>query len=187
MRNFSLVLFFPLFSFLSFSQDFVLNHDLKENPDKIAYQNVLTADSLNANQLNELILKWEKNGKFDIKLVSEDQVLGEKLYQVVFQVVGKRSELGKEYDYRFTANLKLQVKDKKLRYTFSDFVKKTSPGEPGMSMENYVASYKPKISSVESRDKASMRLDGIEMDLHDKVNTIIDDLKNQISSTSEEW
>lgn len=185
MKKILLTLAISIASHLSFSQDFEMNHDLEN--EKVVYQNVLAADSMNQNQLKEMLLKWEKAGKFDLKIISDDQVLGEKVYQFVFQVVGKRSEFGKEYDYRFTAFLKLQIKDQKLRYTFYDFVKKTSPGEPGMNMESYIASYKPKISSVDSRDKASMRLDGIEKDLHDKVNEVINDLKAECAGKKDEW
>lgn len=167
------------------AQGFEMNKDLGD--DFIVYQNIVQIDSLSKAELKGLAIKWETESKFDQKFISEDTEAGDRTYELIFSVIGKKSELGKEYHYRFSTKLKLEFKDQKLRYTFSDFTKKSSPGAPGMSLENYIKSYQPKISSVESRQKAEDRMDEIEMNLDKQVLVVIENLKKQFTANRNEW
>jgi hypothetical protein len=185
MKNIFTLFIFVSCSIFSFGQNFEMNRDL--GSDKVSYQSVIATDSLTQTQLTEMAIKWEKQDKYMLKFVSEDAVTKDRVYEIIYNVKGKKSELGKEYDYRFSTVLKLEFKDQKVRYTFNNFIKKTSPGEPGMSMENYIAAYKPKISSTTTRDKSAMRLDEIETTLQDKVNETIEDLKKTFSFKKDEW
>jgi hypothetical protein len=185
MKNIFTLTIFAACSIFSFGQNFEMNRDL--GPEQVSYQNVIVTDSITQTQLTEMAMKWEKQDKYMLKFVSEDPVTKDRVYEIIYNIKGKKSEFGKEYDYRFSVVLKLEFKDKKVRYTFSNFIKKSSPGEPGMSMENYIAAYKPKISSTTTRDKASLRLDEIETALQDKVNETIEDLKKNFSLKKDEW
>ncbi len=185
MKNIFTLSVFAACSFFSFGQDFEMNHDL--GPDQVSFQSVIATDSITQIQLTEMAMKWEKQDKYMLKFVSEDPVTKDRVYEIIYNIKGKKSEFGKEYDYRFSTVLKLEFKDKKVRYTFNNFIKKSSPGEPGMSMENYIAAYKPKISSTSTRDKSAIRLDEIEQALTDKVNETIEDLKKSFNLTIDKW
>jgi len=174
------------FALFGFSQGFELNEDL--NDGKIAFQGVVEADSVSQAKLIELAKEWLEKGEFKQKFVSEDLDKNEKVYEIIHSVVGKKSELGNAFNYRFSTLLKIEFKEEKIRYTFYKFLKKSSPGEPGMTMEAYIANYKPKISSTRSRDRAEARLDEIELGLYEKVSTVIQDLKNTFEPVvEEEW
>lgn len=186
MKQLFTLLAFSAFTFIGFGQNFEMNKDL--NDGTISYQGVITADSLTSSELIEMSSEWLKAAKFKQTLDSEDLENNEKIFDIIYSVVGQKSELGNAYNYRFSTKLKLEFKEGKVRYTFYEFKKKSSPGEPGMTMEAYIENYKPKISSTRSREKAAVRLDEIELDLHDQVNSVIHDLKETFKKEEkEEW
>lgn len=170
---------------LTFSQTFELNKDLDD--DKIAYQGVLELDSLSKDQLMTLAKTWSEKTNIDQTLENSDDELSTYEFSELYKVEGKKSQLGKAYDYRFTSALKLEFKDQKLRYTLFDFKKKSSPGEPGCSMESYIENYNKKGVSIKSKEKDALRLDAIELELHEQVNNVIYELKNHFTAKKDDW
>ena len=99
MKNIFTLSVFVSCSIFSFGQNFEMNRDL--GSDKVSYQSVIATDSLTQTQLTEMAIKWEKQDKYILKFVSEDAVTKDRVYEIIYNVKGKKSELGKEYDYRF--------------------------------------------------------------------------------------
>jgi hypothetical protein len=180
-----IALFIVGISSFSFGQSFELNKDLGD--EKVAYQGVVELDSLDKEDLMKLAKSWSAKDGIDQELVSSDEEIGMYEFSELYKVIGKKSEMGKEYDYRFTSKLKLEFKDNKVRYTFYEFKKRTSPGEPGSSLEYYIENYNQGGVSIKSKTRDAIRLDEIELELHEQVNNVIFELKNHFASKKEEW
>lgn len=174
-----------LFATMSFSQTFELNKDLGD--DKIGYQGIIEFDSLSMEQFIALSKTWTVKMGADQALISSDETLGTFEFSELYKVIGQKSELGKAYDYRFTSLLKLEFKENKVRYTLTEFKKKTSPGEPGSTLEYYIANYNVDGVSIKSKTKDAIRLDEIEIELHEQINNVIFELKKHFNTKKEEW
>lgn len=180
------LILFLCVSSLGYGQVFELNRDLKDG--NFNYQGIVESGAKSADDLMKKAGSWLEKAEFKQELDTEDAEAHENIYDLIFSVIGQKSELGDAYNYRFAAKLKLEFKDGKVRYTFYDFVKKSSPGEPGMSMEAHVANYEPKISSKRSREKADKRLDEIEISIHEGVIQIIENLEQTFTEKkSDDW
>lgn len=184
MKVYTLILSVLVASF-SFAQSFELNRDLGD--DKVAYQGVIELDSLSNEDIISLGKSWAEKEGLEQELVSSDEENKKFEYSELFAVVGKKSEMGKAYDYRFTSQLKLEFKENKVRYTFYDFKKKTSPGEPGSTLEYYIENYNQSGVSIKSKTKDALRLDEIELELHEQINNVIYELNNHFVPRKEEW
>ena len=181
----TLVLLFLSFMTSISAQNFEMNHDTET--EFISYQGVIETDSLTVEKLLAVSDEWQAKGKFDIQLVSEEQEKGYKEFEVLYKTVGKSSEFGKAYNYRLTSKLRMEFKDQKMRYTFTEFTKKSSPGEPGLTLEKYQEWYINEANSNKAREKAGYRLDEIELELHEQVSAIIFDMKKSFKTQNEAW
>lgn len=163
---------------------FEMNSDLDDGT--ISYRDTISADTLKAEEIYSILIDYLESDAVKSKEISgaDDNQIKKEL---TFQTVGQKSDLGAAYDYRFSCVLTIDIKDSRLRYTFSEFKKKSSPGEPGMSMEAYIDSYKPKVSSTRSRDRYASRLDEIELSLHEQVSDIIYKMRKKLQKEEDEW
>ena len=129
---------------------------------------------------NEFELKTDEEGKvFYQGIIKAETQLSTK---------GQRSDKSKEYFYTFTHEITLEFKDDKVRYTLDNFKKKSSPGEPGSTLEAFIDSYNPTISSESTRAKAAQRLDKMEIVIQDHVDNTIVRLKDTFDpSEDSDW
>lgn len=147
---------------------FTLPNDL--NDESVSYRDTVLADSIYLRAMFGT-QDWAKDIGLDLKFRNQDSLGVNFIY--TFNAQGKQSEYGKDFDYRFTAIVNLHNVGNGFEIIISDFVKKSSPGEPGMSLEAYIENYKPKISSTQTRFKSEMRLDEIEMTIDERVHDLL--------------
>lgn len=173
------------FSLISFSQDeFKLPHDSESN--RVFYQGTIDNDSLDKTELyNKGIAYFEAKNK---KLSFKDENVGVIVGEAKFATVGKKSAYGKAYYYNFTCEIRIEFKEGKIRWTFDHFKKKSSPGEPGSTLEYFIENYAPVISSKKSRDRESKMLDQIEIAIATQVEDLIEELRVVFEpSKSDDW
>lgn len=150
----------------SFAQgEFELRKDLGGN--SIAYADSIPVDSLTTDAFNQAFAYVLE--EMDFKITEIPTKTNGRKFEYIFVVEGKKSELGDNYYYRFSTEVYAELTDAGVYITFKDFKKKSSPGEPGMTMEMYIDNYEPKISSEKSRMKADLRLDEIEKQIEEHV------------------
>lgn len=172
-------------SSLSWGQnEYELNRN--EETKRVFYQGVIENAGLNKAALYKLgIAYFESKG---MKLTFEDENLGRIVTEATFSTIGKSNAYSKAYHYNFSCELTLEFKDGKTRYTFDNFMKKSSPGEPGSTLEAFIENYEPKISSQKSRDRQAKMLDEIEIDIDSQIGDMIVDLKKEFGTESEnDW
>ena len=119
----------------------------------------------------------------------KDPEVGKLVAKSSFSTVGKKNAYTyKAYHYNFVCDVVLEFKDGKTRYTLENFKKKSSPGEPGSTLEYFIDNYKPKISSQKSRDREAKMLDAIELAIQDQVWDLIDEIKKTFGpKSSDDW
>ena len=181
-RILSILTIFACFS--SFAQN---EFELKTNDEgKVFYQDVIKADSSSLDELMDKALSLFKTGKE--KVTSEDRKLGIIKAETELTTKGQRPDKSKEYFYTFSYEITLEFKDGKVRYTFANFKKKSSPGEPGSTLEAFIDSYNPVISSESTRAKAAQRLDKMEIAIQDHIDNTIVRLKDTFDpSDDSDW
>lgn len=155
---------------------FELNKDLGGN--SIAYVDTIAADSLSLEDLNMAITRLIEESDFKLEEIPT-KTNGRK-FEYIMVVEGQKSELGSSYYYRISAEVFVEKIKENISITMTDFKKKSSPGEPGMSLESYIENYEPKISSVKSRERAEQRLDEIEIQIHEFVIELMEELRKEI-------
>ncbi len=154
----------------SFAQgEFELRRDLEEN--SIGYADSIPVDSLSIEEFNSVFTYVVEEMDFKIKEIPT-KTEGRK-FEYVFIVEGQKSELGSSYYYRFSTEVFAELTSNGVYITCTDFKKKSSPGEPGMSMEAYIENYQPKISSEKSRMKSDQRLDEIEKQIEEHILALL--------------
>jgi hypothetical protein len=117
-----------------------------------------------------------------LKVEFKDETLSQLMTEVTFSTIGKAKSHGKAYHYNFTSELTLEFKKGKTRYTFDHFKKKSSPGEPGTTLEVFIENYEPTISSKKSRARQAKMLDEIEIDIDSQIGDLIVELKKQFGN-----
>lgn len=173
--KYSFIIGFIFSTFNLFSQD---EFHLQYNEDSLVhYQGVIENNDLDKAALFNKGLNWFDNTDRKNTIDFKDQEVGKIVGQAEFTTIGKKSAYSKAYYYTFTCELILEFKDGKTRYTLTNFKKKSSPGEPGSTLEYFINNYKPAISSKKSRDREAKMLDQIEIDIQEQVYDLIDDLK----------
>lgn len=166
-------------SFVSFSQD-EFQLDYNDNK-KVEYQGVIENAGLSAMDLYKLGIAWCENTDRSNTIDFQDEKIHKIVAKSSFSTVGKKNAYTyKEYHYNFVCDVVLEFKDGKSRYTLENFKKKSSPGEPGSSLEYFIDNYKPKISSEKSRNREAKMLDQIELAIQDQVWDLIDNLKKTL-------
>jgi len=157
---------------------------LKQNDNKkIEYQGVIENADLAKAALFVKGLAWCQQTDRNQTISFKDEAIGKIICEAAFTTIGKKNAYTtKEYNYKFTCDVNLEFKDGKTRYTLNNFKKKTSPGEPGSSLEYFIESYKPKVSSQKSRDREAKMLDQIELAIQDQVWDLIEALKKALGT-----
>lgn len=182
-----LLLSFFLIPFLGWSQGyFELNHDMDDR--MVVYQNVIQSDdsTMSSSDISRLVMEVLKANS-DVSDTELDQASGKITADYLMRAEGKKSTLGSEYHYRFSCEVEVEAKEGKIRYTFKDFMKKSSPGEPGMTLESYIESYQPKIKSEKAVERYALRLDEVELAIHEQVGELIYQIRKQIASEDDDW
>lgn len=185
MHRFLLAIF--CIPFIGLSQGyFELNHDLDNN--MVVYQDVVSASdsTLTSSDISLKIMEVFKANS-DVTDSKFDEVSGKITADYLMRAEGKKSTLGSDYHYRFSCIVEVEAKDGRLRYTFKDFMKKSSPGEPGMTLESYIESYQPKIKSEKAVERYALRLDEVELAIHEQVGELIHQIRKQIASENDDW
>jgi len=174
-----------VFAQASFGQnEFKLPYNASTN--RVFYQGTMINDSLTKSQLYKKGLTYfeQKNKNLSLK----DETTGVIISEAKFSTVGKKSAYGKAYYYTFTCEVKVEFKDGKIRWTFDHFKKKTSPGEPGSTLEYFIDNYAPVISSEKSRAKEAKMLDQIEIAIATQVEDLIEEMRTIFEpSKSDDW
>jgi len=184
MKKFILV-FVTLITAVSWGQnEYELNRDAETN--RVQYQGVIENSGLSKAELYKLgIAYFESKG---MKLDFQDESLGRVVTEATFSTIGKNNAYSKAYHYNFSCELTVEFKEGKTRYTFDNFMKKSSPGEPGSTLETFIENYQPKISSQKNRDRQAKMLDDIEIDIDSQIGDMIVDLKKQFGTEAEsDW
>lgn len=165
---------------------FELNHDLDNG--MVVYQNVIEAGdtTLSSSDILTIVMDVLKSNS-DVNDVDFDETSGSITADFLMRAEGKKSTLGSEYHYRFSCLVGIETKEGKIRYTFKDFMKKSSPGEPGMTLESYIESYQPKIKSEKAVERYALRLDEVELAIHEQVGELIHQMKKRLESEKEDW
>lgn len=174
-----------MIAFSSVAQDeFRLNYN-KETK-RVFYQGVMKNDSLTKKELfTKGVSYFERKGK---KLSFKDESVGVLVGEATFSTIGKKSAYGKAYHYNFTCEIRVEFKDGKTRWTFDHFKKKSSPGEPGSTLEYFIDNYGPVISSERSRNREAKMLDQIEMAIAEQLEDLIEEMRTIFEPTkTEEW
>lgn len=160
----------------SFAQDeFKLNYN---DDKKVEYQGVVENEGVSQSDLFKKAIAWIENTKRSQTIDFKDEEVGKVIAKSQFSTIGKSNYYSnKEYHYNFECDVVLEFKDGKTRYTLENFKKKSSPGEPGSTLEYFIDNYKPEISSEKNRAKYAKMLDEIELAIQDQVWDLIDDIK----------
>lgn len=185
MKKLFLSTFVVLFAFIVKAQD---DYRLKYNEEtnRVFYQGIIeNADAKQADLYTKGVAWFEEEGK---KSKFQDEEVSRLVGEATFSTVGKSSAYSKTYHYNFTCEITLEFKDGKTRYTLDNFKKKSSPGEPGSTLEYFIDNYKPKISSKKSRDREAKMLDEIEIAIDSQIGDLIVDLKKTFGpETDGDW
>lgn len=146
-----------------------------EETNRVFYQGTIDNGNLAQNILFTKGVAWfeQVNKKMSFKDEAVSRIVGE----AQFSTIGKKSAYGKAYHYNFTCEITLEFKDGKTRYTFDNFKKKSSPGEPGSTLEYFIDNYKPVIVSDKSSDREAKMLDEIEIAIDSQIADLIQQLK----------
>lgn len=169
---------------VSAQNEFELRRNKETN--RVFYQAAIDNPDLSKAALFIKGVSWFE--RKDKKMTFNDEKVGRIVGEANFSTVGKKSAYGKSYYYNFTAEITLEFKDGKTRYTFDNFMKKSSPGEPGSTLEYFIENYKPNISSQKARDREAKMLDQIEIAIDTQVLDIIDELKESFGVESKsDW
>jgi len=181
-------LFYLLVSMLTITTWAQNEYELKRNDEtnRIFYQGVIENNKKSKEELYKMGIAWfESKG---LSLEFQDETLSQLMAEVNFSTIGKASVYGKAYHYNFSSELTLEFKDGKTRYTFDHFKKKSSPGEPGTTLETFIENYEPVISSKKSRARQAKMLDGIEIDIDSQIGDLMVDLNREFGPKSEsDW
>lgn len=169
----------------TFAQD---DFQLKYNDeDRVEYQGVIKHPGKTKNELFKLAELWCENTDRRQKVEFKDEEMGKLIAKSEFATIGKSNYFSnKEYHYVFTCDVVLEFKDGKTRYTLEKFKKKTSPDEPGSTIEYFIENYTPKIKSDKKRAQYAKMLDEIELAIQDQVWDLIDELKKTFGPAGEE-
>lgn len=175
MKNL-IAVFVVLFGVSAMAQDeFKLNYN---DDKKVEYQGVVENEGITKADLYKKAIAWVENSGRSQTISFKDEEVGKVIATSPFSTVGKSNYYSnKSYHYNFTCDVRLEFKDGKTRYTLENFKKKSSPGEPGSTLEYFIDNYKPDISSKKNRDKYAKMLDEIELAVQDQVWDLIDDIK----------
>jgi hypothetical protein len=178
------ILFTLLSSVYTYAQDeFQLPYNEESN--RVFYQGTINNDSLNKLELfNKGVAYFDRKNK---ELSTQDENVGLIVGEAFFSTVGKKSAYGKSYYYNFTCEIRVEFKDGKIRWTFDHFKKKSSPGEPGSTLEYFIDNYAPVISSEKSRNREAKMLDQIETAIATQVEDLIEDLRTVFEVKSDDW
>lgn len=180
-------LFVICFSLHSVAQD---EFKLRYNDDeKVEYQGVVENAGVSKADLFKKAIAWIENTDRSQTIDFKDEEVGKVIAKSQFSTVGKSNYyLNKSYHYNFICDVVLEFKDGKTRYTLQNFKKKSSPGEPGSTLEYFIDNYKPDISSKKNRDKYAKMLDEIELAIQDQVWDLIDDIKKTFGpEKNDDW
>ncbi len=150
------------------------------------YQDVVEYKNMPASDIYIGVKNWIDSGVKDLQVNNYDENTF-----TVEGVVKFPYELKRVF-YNFTANLKIECKDDKLRYTFNNFKKLSAPSSPGKSFEQFVIDYKPKPSQTNTKsiEQHAKELDDIEMFIDQKVQDHIKMIKyfvKQKQKGSDDW
>ncbi len=179
-----LIIFSFIFSLFAASAQDEYRLKYNEETNRVFYQGVVdNIDAKQATLYTKGIAWFEQEGK---KLKFEDAEVSRLVGEATFSTIGKKSAYGKAYHYNFTCEITLEFKDGKTRYTFDNFKKKTSPGEPGSTLEYFIDNYKPNISSQKSRDREAKMLDEIEIAIDSQVGDLITQLNTVFGPIAED-
>ena len=163
-------------------------YKLKYNDEtsRVFYQGTIDNEKLNQSDLYTKGMAWfEEAGK---SMTFNDEAVSRIVGEAMFSTIGKKSAYGKAYHYNFTCEITLEFKDGKTRYTFDNFKKKSSPGEPGSTLEYFIDNYAPVISSEKSRDREAKMLDDIEIAVDSQIGDLIQQLKKTFGpSANDDW
>jgi hypothetical protein len=179
-----IALFIILGAVSTYAQD---EFQLKQNDEKkIEYQGVIENAAILKADLFTKGLAWCQQTDRNQTISFNDAEVGRLIVEAEFSTIGKKNAYTtKSYNYKFTCDVNLDFKDGKVRYTLTNFKKKTSPEEPGSSIEYFIENYKPKISSQKARDREAKMLDQIELAIQDQIWDLIDALKKALGATTE--
>lgn len=145
---------------------------LKTNDEgKVYYQGVIESDSTSIEKLMDAGIRMFKTN--DKEILIEDREIGLLKGVTKVSTTGKRPDKNKSFFYTFSFEITLEFKDNKVRYTLDSFKKKSAPGEPGSTLEAFIDSYNPTISSESTRAKSAQKLDKMEIVIQDHVDEII--------------
>lgn len=180
-----LIFAFVLAGFTATAQD---EYRLKYNEEtsRVFYQGVIDNPTAKQAGLYTKGIAWfEQESK---KLTFQDEEVSRLVGEATFTTTGQSSAYSKTYYYNFTCEITLEFKDGRTRYTFDNFKKKSSPGEPGSTIEYFIDNYKPKISSKKSRDREAKMLDEIEIAIDSQIGDLITQLKDTFGPEStDDW
>ena len=171
--------------FVAEAQDlYQLKHN--EETNRVFYQGTIDNAKLNQSDLYTKGMAWfEEAGK---SITFSDEAVSRIVGEAMFSTIGKKSAYGKAYHYNFICEITLEFKDGKTRYTFDNFKKKSSPGEPGSTLEYFIDNYAPVISSEKSRDHQAKMLDDIEIAVDSQIGDLIQQLKKTFGPTADsDW
>lgn len=147
-----------------------------EETNRVFYQGTIDNDSAKQSDLYTKGMAWfQQEGK---SITFNDEAVSRLVGEAKFSTIGKKSAYGKAYHYNFTCEITLEYKDGKTRYTFDNFKKKSSPGEPGSTLEYFIDNYAPVISSEKSRDREAKMLDEIEIAIDSQIGDLVQQLKS---------
>jgi hypothetical protein len=156
---------------------------------KVEYQGVIDNAEVSKADLYKKGISWCENTDRSQTVDFKDPEVGKLVAKSAFSSVGKKNAYTyKAYHYNFVCDVLLEFKQGKTRYTLENFKKKSSPGEPGSSLEYFIENYKPKISSEKAIAREAKMLDAIELAIQDQVWDLIDDLKKNLGPDSkDDW
>jgi hypothetical protein len=163
---------------------------LKYNDDKkVEYQGVVENEGVAQADLYKKAIAWIENTDRSQTIEFQDDKVGKVIAKSNFSTVGKSNYYSnKEYHYNFVCDVVLEFKDGKTRYTLENFKKKSSPGEPGSTLEYFIDNYNPKIDSKKNRDKYAKMMDEIELAIQDQVWDLIEDIKKTFGpAKKDDW
>lgn len=176
---------FCIITQITFGQDeFKLPHDSKTK--RVFYQGTMLNDSLSKIELfNKGVAYFEQKNK---NISFKDSGAGVIVGEAKFSTIGKKSAYGKAYYYNFTCEIKIEFKDGRIRWSFDHFKKKSSPGEPGSTLEYFIENYAPVISSEKSRNREAKMLDQIEIAIATQVEDLIEEIRTVFEpSKTDDW
>jgi hypothetical protein len=179
-----IALFIILGTVSTYAQD---EFQLKQNDEKkIEYQGVIENAAILKADLFTKGLAWCQQTDRNQIISFNDAEVGRLIAEAEFSTIGKKNAYTtKSYNYKFTCDVNLDFKDGKVRYTLNNFKKKTSPEEPGSSIEYFIENYKPKVSSRKARAREAKMLDQIELAVQDQIWDLIDALKKALGAATE--